>query len=323
MTGTTATTTDGRLMCASTSTYHIGVDDCSPPPTGNEFLFGSGLQHVKTFCSPNHTNACLVGTNDDGVVIAFRGTLPINFEDPTVTSIIDWLENDFDVPMTSVPQFGAGVEVHSGWWDDLETIWPSALACARGLLDSGSSLYITGHSKGGPLAALAGACATIEEGLHPHVVTFASPSPGNAAFAALFGGSGIPSRNYENYGDIIPLLPPTLDQSVALDLEFVTKITELTDAERILLAGALTATAELGYEPVCGDVRYIDLDGTVGPAPDVLTRAANVGAAFTDGGIERVLASHCSACYAVDPKTKEVTCAGGYMKGTTQAEICG
>lgn len=135
-------------------------------------------------------NAAIFGHTPEGSIIAFRGTMPLN----TAAGLSNWLENldsdlitEFDFPgkidrgfVTAFNRFNLPGE------NEFETI------------------YFTGHSLGGAIAQLASFI------LHPWVnecVTFASPRVGDANFAIELN-EAVSVTCYENYGDIVPTLPP-------------------------------------------------------------------------------------------------------------------
>jgi hypothetical protein len=70
-------------------------------------------------------------------------------------------------------------------------------------------LWITGHSKGGAIAALA-AVRLQAEGVTPRIVTFGAPKVGDEDFAAAYDARFTHTR-YEYADDIVPHLPPSAD----------------------------------------------------------------------------------------------------------------
>ena len=68
-------------------------------------------------------------------------------------------------------------------------------------------VYITGHSKGGAMATLASWFCYKDLGIVPECYTFASPYPADKTFADNYNGV-ITQFSYENYFDIVPLVPP-------------------------------------------------------------------------------------------------------------------
>lgn len=126
-------------------------------------------------------------------VLAFRGTLT---EGPAAKA--DWL-NDFHADRVTDDRFPG--RVHAGFLSSVTALGPSILGLAEQPAD-GLPLLITGHSKGGALAVLAGWLLR-ESG--PVVVTFAAPRCGDSDFAAAFR---LPCFRFENRRDLVPSLPP-------------------------------------------------------------------------------------------------------------------
>ncbi len=94
---TTGSTLACRMLCASGAAYTIIPDEKWSPPTDNIFFQGSGFfdDTVALVAGELQTNACLVGENEDGVVVAFRGTLGLN--PPTWAALWDWVVNDISI----------------------------------------------------------------------------------------------------------------------------------------------------------------------------------------------------------------------------------
>jgi hypothetical protein len=198
--------------CACAVSYTIVPDQSwSPPkPTDPAYKYYEGVGWTDTPVAvvggTDQTDACLVGANQDGTIVAFRGTLGL--DPPTWAALYDWFMNDFAVLPRPVPEFGSGVKVHSGWWNSVNQIW-TGLEKALSGMDT-SRLVFTGHSKGGPMASLAAMKYFAAKQQAPTVYTYASPLPGNVEFASAYHDAGITQTRYENYLDIAPFFPPPL-----------------------------------------------------------------------------------------------------------------
>lgn len=208
-----APTLDCRLLCASVCAYYI-----TATPDGKAvFNPGSAAPYYDAvgFTAPpvtfvaglDYIDACLVGTSGDGVILAFRGTLPP--APITLQSFLDWM-NDLMADPISVP--GIQGKVHEGFWGALSSFWAPVLAEVKKQRSAnGQNLpfYISGHSKGGALASLAAIRFHALEGIEPTAVyTYASPLTGDVEFAHAYNAAIIDTR-YEFTDDIVPHLPPT------------------------------------------------------------------------------------------------------------------
>lgn len=140
---------------------------------------------------PDGRDAASVTTYPYYTVLAFRGTLT-----GCEGAFDDWL-NDFRADLVSDPRFPG--RVHGGFLNALDNLLPSIFIPQNNL-----RTYITGHSKGGALAVLAG---WLLRGTDPTVVTFAAPRCGNSRFAHDYN---VPTYRFENRTDRVPSLPPFL-----------------------------------------------------------------------------------------------------------------
>lgn len=161
---------------------------------------------------PGNIDRVLVGRIPEGIVIAFRGTLPpiANSGYPAATIALDWLNN---VELVSRDDRIYPGRVHSGFASSVDRLWPGITqAIGRLALPdrSHNRLFITGHSKGGALANLAAWRALGIAGLaHPiRVITIAAARSGNEDFRAAYQAhGGIECMRYETAFDVVPLVP--------------------------------------------------------------------------------------------------------------------
>jgi hypothetical protein len=157
----------------------------------------------------------VVRTSPTEVVVALRGT----------DGYMEWFEDaDFPFvdyqPLTAVAGGTAGVKVERGFWgiyqsftlfDPTGKSLGSLPVALPGLVGPNDSVVVSGHSLGAPLATyltLDLALGTLKGRVRG--CYFASPHPGNAAFAALF--ESILSSNYIVYNymlDLVPGVPTT------------------------------------------------------------------------------------------------------------------
>src|ERR1700722_1661784 len=143
---------------------------------------------------------------DDKVVLAFRGTRS--------TQMADWMA-DFEIfqsPFTkyfSAPNVGS---VHDGFAQLLSKSWKVIQGEVLGCQDKAQTLWITGHSLGGALAAMATAAFTFSarqpvNGLY----TFGQPRIGDLGFCnqcdSQFGDAMF---RFVNNEDIVTRVPPRI-----------------------------------------------------------------------------------------------------------------
>ena len=173
-----------RLLCACGCAYYIDRQGRYQPLPGNRY------GPVVAYLTPptpisggyDRIDACLVGENADGVIVAFRGTLPPSWQ--SWPSVLDWLQDLLCEPESrpNVPGM-----VHTGFYDATSAIIAAVAAAVKRLNPTGTKpVYVTGHSLGGAMASI-GACimqAAPYDIEIAQVVTFASPKPGDGAFQA-------------------------------------------------------------------------------------------------------------------------------------------
>lgn len=201
----------GRMLCASACAYTIDCDGCYAPPEYFSEAVGWIKKHppVSIVASDLNIDACLIGVNKDGIIVAFRGTIqPHPF---SVAALSDWLHGIVE----STPRHRDNIPgcLHDSTLSAVESIWPRIIEPIEYFhrLYPKKPLFLTGHSKGGAMAIIAAAKFHFNhpDMLQPsNVYTFGTPHPGDGAFAQNFPFSKIPVTRYENYLDAIPFLPP-------------------------------------------------------------------------------------------------------------------
>lgn len=175
-----------------------------------EFAAQLGLK--AKLISADNTQAYLA-TNDDHIVLAFRGT-----ETPdSLEGLKDWLLTDavnlLIVPSgrlgTDLAGAGVGARFHQGFVDALADVWPAlSPLVAEEIKKSDRPVWITGHSLGGALALFAG-WMMHRQFLNVHQIsTYGAPMVGNkdacAAIDREFKGK---IYRYVNTTDPVPKLP--------------------------------------------------------------------------------------------------------------------
>lgn len=266
-----------RLLCADANAYGIGPGDVLRPQEPY-YSHAGFLQPPRVLVTGvDGINAALVGVFTEGILVAFRGTLPP--ETLTLPVVLDWLQSFSLKPAASTVFPGA---VHGGFLEAFVSVWPLVESAVSELRSEypDQPLHVTGHSKGGAMATFA-AWQLTRSGLRPaSVVTFASPRPGDAAFAAAYTALGLAHRRYENYLDAVPFYPPDFDS---------------LDPLRALPGWSAQhdAAAEWDYAPV-GELHYIAEDGSVvGDSPDLHhRRVREIVSALLEGHASRVAGAH-------------------------------
>jgi len=291
-----APTIDCRMLCASAVAYAIGGDSslesCEPYYSAVGFkqqpaTFVAGLDDI---------NACLVGTNQDGVILAFRGTLPPDIHD--IQSLIDWM-NDFRAEPIAVP--GIPGKVHEGFWGSVDSFWTPVLAEVKKQMSADGTtlpLYITGHSKGGGMSPLAAIRFKALEGITPTAVyTYAAPHPGDTAFAAAYNAEMADTR-YEYADDIVPHLPPTA--------AFIDVLAALP-----LVGQYFKSMTTWDYAAV-GTLKFIDWEGQiVGDSIELeAERFLKLGELIVELKFGQIASDH------------NHLCGGGYMSGVCPTGVC-
>lgn len=137
----------------------------------------------------------------DIVIVAFRGSEPINAD--------DWLSdvNYHLRPVDKVPGL-----LHSGFANDLVEIDEPLITAVKQLAQGEKTrLFLTGHSLGGALAVLAAALLHFREGRRiAGVFTYGQPRLGDSAFSTAFDQAlGTVTFRYVNDLDVVPHVPPT------------------------------------------------------------------------------------------------------------------
>jgi len=253
-----APTLEGRLLCASSVAYAILNDEkLLAPDPDNLYLAGAGFLRPPAviLAGPREIDACLVGELADGPVIVFRGTL--SFDVRSIPTVLDWLD-DFEANPVAVAGFPGFV--HEGFSGALAGLWPGiadALGPIRGATAEPRTVLITGHSKGGAIAALAAWQLQMISGIPVKVVTFAAAKPGDVAFGATYDAAGIDHTRFEYSNDIVPHMP--LSEGGFIDVL----------AKLPLIGQRFDGLRRFDYRPV-GRLQYITQSGRIVPDDQAL-----------------------------------------------------
>ncbi len=321
----TGNTTMCKLLCASGSAYYVGLDGKFHPPSPadsnyKEYANAGFLSPPKAYTNSKtktleKINAAILAETNFGYVLAFRGTLPPTHWNPA--TLEDWWQDICKVDEVDDPVLPG--KVHQGFITAFHSIWPQIkidLDKIYGGKRIKKQLYITGHSKGGPMATYAAYYAKKLKYNLGGVMTFASPYPGNAVFAKGYN-KVIDQIRYENYLDIVPWLPPNkeifdhlipfLDELID-GLEHIGFKKELEKFKRFL-----NKSLKLNYTPV-GTLQYIKKNGDIiGDSKNLTSiRIATFIALFIED-----ISDELSALKTIG-NAHRIACGGGYESG-----VCG
>ena len=293
-----APTLYGRLLCACNCTYAITSDVVLEPDQANIYYAGAGfVQPPVTFVGGIEAiDACLVGTIADGVVLAFRGTLP--FDIHRYPTLLDWL-NDFNAAPVAAEGFPGFV--HPGFLGAVNALWDRALAEVarqRAAVGAGQPLLITGHSKGGAMAPLAAWQYREATQQAAKVVGFAAAKTGDQAFCDAYNQVFDHTR-YEYADDIVPHLPPSTGG-------FLDVLASLP-----VIGASYAGLERFDYHRV-GVLRFIDWSGNIEDDSPTLPAERALS-------LVRLIARHRFNQIAAD---HSIICGSGYMTAVCPTGVC-
>lgn len=280
------------LLNACGAAYNIAPGTCTYTADNTYSPNVPYTQSPQTACGGEGLiNAATVGQCPFGIVVAFRGTLPPSVNDPD--SWLDWLQNFFAVPASSPtgPNKVPG-QVHSGFFNATTSVIHKVQSLVSGCNPGPDNpVFVTGHSKGGAMASIGAYILSQNLGV-PHVqplVTFASARPGDVGFKAGFQNV-LSQARYENFNDIVPLLPPSIDfiEPMVSHPEIL-----ITDAGR-RLAHLLKSAEDWSYVPV-GTMLFITSTFQVISNEDVNQQTLDVVAEFVEDLLQRNFSSFARA----------------------------
>lgn len=192
-----------RHACWMAQTAALAYQDESTIQNQTEQWGFDRLRHHKTAFQPPFPlmdSQAFTIASDHMIVTAFRGTQPIE--------IRDWLS---DVNTPPWPGPGNKGLMHYGFGAALKSIYPDVLNAVNEFRDQDQTVWFTGHSLGGALAALAGMKLHFESPriLPDGVYTFGQPRVADRILA-MAHDKALAKRTHRfvNNNDIVPQLPP-------------------------------------------------------------------------------------------------------------------
>ena len=259
----TTTQLDKLALCASYCAYFINSHGKFEPDHNSPYWIEANFLGIPVaeFGGIDNKDAVLIGETRDYNIIAFRGT---------TATLCDWLGDSDLEPVTGKDLPG---KVYAGMYNAFEVLLPQILPTLTHYAPNGKPFLVTGHSKGGPLAAYMAYILQTKHNIAPRVVTFASPHPGNLDFANAYHSAGIDHKRFENYQDAVPFMPIEARTAVAAgrDIQWLKRIIDLlpkgrfkADLEAFLkkLQTMVKYAADWQYEPV-GELYFINKSFTI------------------------------------------------------------
>lgn len=328
-----------RLLCASNAAYGIAFTNSASLIELQPYFRKTGFvvsdPPVAFVAGKGGVHGCLIGTIEDptlpsggeSAVVSFRGTHPPDISGiPDVASFLEDWTNNFDAAPIKVPEVPG--HVHAGFWEGVDTLWtPSFVSeLQRRAANASGRLYVTGHSKGGAMAHLAGMRLISDLEITPTaVVSFAGARPGTQDFADAYQAKPVTIRRYEYGDDLVPHLPLSdfflgrlktalqrfhLMQPKLFSI-FPEPFTQHLDTTPRLLR-ALDRLSAHNYASV-GELHYLTPFGdAVGDSTTLrIRRIASLARLLALGRFKTIAFEHA------------INCGSGYMDGVCPHDICG
>jgi hypothetical protein len=300
-----APTLEGRLLCASEVAYSASKTGPVNPANSAPYYIGAGLIESPTAIAdaPDAIDACIVGRTPDGVVAAFRGTPPIDDRTkPLKQRIRDWC-NDFRAELITSP--GLPGRVHAGFVGAVNALWADATMEIRrqiALNKGPTTLYITGHSKGGAMTPLAAMKWLQETDGMPVVVTFAAPRSGNDDFAAACNKMIPNFKRFESRNDIVPHIPPHLTLIPLLNAATDSRFDDLQDYN-------YQSVGQLFYVDAAGNIES-PISGSLADHVLRLKRFGSLAEVIVEGNFDEIVGDH------------SIDCGSGYQQAICPTGVC-
>jgi triacylglycerol lipase len=166
--------------------------------------WGIDIDHFTVIRPSTSVLQAVVLARPDSVILAFRGTRP--------DQLRDWM-SDFEISQSAFTEYFSSSNVgnvHDGFAHLLAKSWKAIRAEVLRFQDQGQTLWITGHSLGGALAAMATAAFTFAERLPVNgLYTFGQPRIGDLDFCTQCDSHfGDAMFRFVNDKDIVTRVPP-------------------------------------------------------------------------------------------------------------------
>lgn len=237
------------------------------PASAGTVAFKDRLGMDARLLTAGNTQAWLA-TDDDQIVVAFRGTESPDSLDGLKDILLTDAMNLLVVPEgrlgVDLAAAGVGARFHKGFVDAIAAIWdPLAAAIEAEVARRDRPVWLTGHSLGGALAVLA-AWLLKRRFIQVHAITtFGAPMIGNAAACTAFNREFAGRiHRYVNGRDPVPKLP-----------SFSLVANEFAHVERERLLGKEPMT---GLADMVGSLAATAVDGVLaGTLLDEVWRSVN------------------------------------------------
>ncbi len=157
----------------------------------------AGFDEVRFFSGDS--TQCYIVSNDNFIVLAFRGTESSRREGRSdFKDILADIKADINIKLVDS---GHGGKVHKGFKDALDEIWDDLRPYLNQIHQDGRKLWITGHSLGAALATLSAIRVGNVQGLY----TFGSPLVGDMDFMNEYS---VNTYRFVNNNDVVTKIPP-------------------------------------------------------------------------------------------------------------------
>lgn len=172
-----------------------------------EELLDKGVEDVEVFVNYFTGTEGMLVTLDDAVIVVFRGTSTNGI----VPNFADHI-GDINVDMVNKVMGGRAVEIHGGFWNASDSVYPGLRDALQDAHAAGRKVWLTGHSLGGANALLTAMRLHMSDGVPVQgLQTFGAPKAGDIDFRSATnvngaGGRTLASRTrrWVMQGDPIP-----------------------------------------------------------------------------------------------------------------------